>query len=265
MVTPFVDVAFTGLPGSVNTITVYRLVGGTPRLVRGGLRKYAVGGATVADYEAPFGIPLTYRAEMFDISGYSLGYTSNITTSLNVAETWIHNPLDPSTGVAVTMEGAAVSKLTRPTAVDVRYPIGRGLGTAVSGQRRALADVDLSFLTFTDADADRVEAMFGNPYDDFPLPPVVCVRTGVGKKMRLPQPLHVACDIDGLPLDGSQAGSTIQWAVTGQEVIPPAAGIIAPDYTLADLDAAYSTLADIDAAYLTLLDIDRAYGLAGYA
>jgi hypothetical protein len=263
--TPYLSLVFTDLAAGTNTITVFRIVQNRVLPVRAAISRSAVGGAAVVDYEAPFGVDIVYRAEMYDVDGFSLGFTKDFPARLDIADTWVHNPLDPAGGVKVLPEQSAAKTLTRPVASSVQYPIGRGIGVALSNQRRGLTDVDLSFITFTDADADKAQALFGNPYDEYSLPPVVCFRAGAGRKMRLPQPLFAVCDVVEVPFNTAQGGSSIVWQVTGQEVTPPAPSIVAAAYGLDDLDATYPTLADLNTAYLTLLDIDRDYGLSGAA
>src|SRR4051812_9904982 len=97
---PRVLVVFSTLASGTQTINVYRTAEGRRFLVRGGVNLFAVGGASVMDYECPFGVAATYQAEQFDISGISLGFTDTTAITLNVTQTWIHQPLSPSLAVS---------------------------------------------------------------------------------------------------------------------------------------------------------------------
>lgn len=263
---PHVELTIFTLDPATVTITVSRTVKSRTMPVRGQINVYAVGGRNVVDWEAPFGVPLTYRAEQFDADGNSLGFTSPFTTQLDVDVTWMHNVFNPAQGVTITPAADWASSLSRKIPADMYWPSGGGLATAVFGQRQGLIDAPIPFLTFTEEDADTVRDMFGDPYVSPSIAPVVCIRTAAGKNMRLPLPFYAAiADPVEVPLNTGQGGSLTRWECTGTEVNPPAPALIAALLSLADIDASYPTLAAIDAHYGTMFDIDRDYSLSGTA
>jgi hypothetical protein len=257
---------FTFDPATV-TITVYRTAAHRTMPVRGQVNVYAVGGRNVVDWEAPFGIPITYRAEQFDAEGNSLGFTAAFSTQLDVNDTWIQNVFDPIAAVQVTMSGTAAGTIRRPNQVDLYYPSGSGLPVAISGQRQGVTETDVSFLTFTETDADKVRGYFGDPYGSPSVPPVVCIRVGANQNMRLPRPFYaVIADPGEQPLDTASGGALTRWDCTATEVAPPAPVLVAAVLTYEDFDAVYpDTYESEDAAYSSYLEADRDYSIAGTA
>lgn len=264
---PHVEITIFALDPQTVTITVYRTVGRRTMPVRGQINVYAVGGRNVVDWEAPFGVPLTYHAQQFDIDGNPLGYTIPFATQLDVTETWVQNPFDPVHATPVTMAGGAAATLPRPTPTETYWAAGSGLSIAISGQRRGLVDVDVSFLTRTENEADRVRDMFGDPYDSPSTPPILVIRTGAGLNMRLPQPFYASIpEPIETPLDTSQGGSLTRWECSATEVRPPAPQLVAAVLTYEDFDVTYpDTYESEDAAYSTYLEADRDYSIAGSA
>jgi hypothetical protein len=263
---PHVELTIFALNPNTVTVTVSRTAGGRTMPVRGQIGVYAVGGRNVVDWEAPFGIPLSYRAEQFDVNGQSLGSTVPFEVQLDVTETWIHNVFQPAQGIAITPANGWAETLSRPVPTEKYWASGGGLATGIFGQRHGLTDTPLPFLTFTEDDADSIRDMFGDPYTSPSATPVVCIRTAAGKNMRLPKPFYVALD-DALevPLDTPSGGALTRWECTGTEVNPPAPALVASVLTYDDIDFSYATYGAMDAAYSSYLARDRDYSLAGAA
>jgi hypothetical protein len=259
---PHVELTLFDLTDDTVTVTLYRTVKTRTLPVPGQINVYAVGGRNVVDWDAPFNIPITYRAEQFDAVGNSLGFTRPFTTVLPYDGDFVHNVFDPANGVPVTMAGQAAAALKRPIPTDTYWASGSGVGVGISGQRRGLTDVDVSFLTFDLTTADKVQGMFGDPYVSPTVPPVLCIRTG--RNMRLPQPFYaLVTDPTEVPLDLGAGGELIRWECTATEVARPAPTLVAPVLTYEDIDDAYATYELMDAAYETYLERDRDYSLLG--
>lgn len=100
---PSVEIYFSSLgSGSPAFITVYRLADGETNIVRTANYVSATSAFTVIDYEAPFGVVISYYAEVFTASGVSLGKSPIATTTLNVDEIWVHDPLDLTNRLVIT-------------------------------------------------------------------------------------------------------------------------------------------------------------------
>lgn len=266
---PRVEVLFSAFAGTTAFVTVYRLADGREYKVRGAVMVPTAGSLTLIDSEVPLGTPATYRAEMFDASGLSLGFTGTADVTVNVNETWVHNPLDPSGGVQVVLSNRAARELSRPVDGEVFYPQGRRVGVVISGQRRGYRGVVLDCVTTNEADADRFADLVGT-YSTTTVP-VMCFRFAADLTIRLPRPFFVAVldPRERAPQENdwdSRYGSdSVEWGVVGDEVSPPAAGIIVPLLTRADINAAFATNAAIAAGNLTRLAVNRRYDLAGTA
>lgn len=261
---PRVEVLITDLPPTADTVTVYRLAAGREYQMRGGVAAEVVGALTRIDFEVPFGVPAQYRAEMFDSDGLSLGFTPTATIQVDVAETWVHNPLDPQGATTVNFLNTAAKSLKRPFDGDRVRPLGRSVAVVVTGQRRGLEDVVLDVYVDGLDQADKLQAMFGS-YGVRTVP-VICFRIGAADRIRLPRPLFAGIlTLDEQGLNYSVDSDLIVFGMTGDEVTPPTPALVVPLLTRADLNAFYPTRAALNAAYLTRLEVNRAYDLAGTA
>jgi hypothetical protein len=259
---PRVEVLFSSFTAGTASVTVYRMAGGREQEMRGAINAAVAGALTRIDIEIPFGVDVSYRAEQFDASGVSLGFTASGVTNMNVAETWIHNPLDPQGATTVSFHGQAVRSIVRRTEGEVVHPKGRRVGVLVSGQRRGIEGVDLTVTTDTIEQVDKLQAMFGSYTNN--LPPILCICVGSNDRIRLPRPFFAAVMApDERDVNYAMGiGTQIVTEMIGDEVAPPAPGILIPLLTNADINAFYATNADINTAENNLA-INRSYNLIG--
>lgn len=260
---PFVEVLIDDLIPEAATLTVYRLAGGREFQMRGAVRAPTAGAFTRIDFEIPFNILVTYRAELFDEAGNSLGFTDSASVTIICADTWMHNPLNPAGGVKVFFGEDGGWSITRPTPGVVSRPLGRRVGVVLSEPRHGVTGLGLVVRTSTDADADMVQAMVG----DNGMPPIVCIRLGsVDQRLRLPQPLFLsALSVAEIDMGHRWGGTELAHNINGDEVDPPVPGLFIPLLTRADINAFFATRASVNAGGLTRLDINRRYDLAGTA
>lgn len=262
---PRVDVFFEDFdPGTV-TVTVYRISGGRSFEVRGAVRAPTAGSLTRLDFEVPFNVPVSYRAEQFDADGVTLGFTeSSSLEGIAVRDAWMHNPLNPQGAVRVTMLDTAAKSLSRPVPGEVSYPRGRRVGVVLSEPRRGLAETVFDVFTETHADADRVQNLIGgvNPG----AVPVVCIRTGANNPTRIAMPLFLGVfDIAEEDVSVRFGGEEAIQRIKGPEVDPPLPGLFVPLLRRKDINAYYGSRADVNASALTRTAVNRQYELAGYA
>jgi hypothetical protein len=258
---PRVEVLFPQFAPGTATVTVYRLAENTESRLRAAVNAATAGGLSRIDFEVPFGIPVTYRAEMFDQAGTSLGFTDTASVQLDVEEAWVHHPLNPSGAVPVTMLQGAAASLSRPGQAEKFYPEQRRVAMVVSGGQRGLQGVDLRCLTRTDEDAAKFRAMI-----EANSVPVYCFRIPASMKMRIPRPLFAAVqNMQEIAINLHIGKSDIRWESTGDEADPPTPALIVPLLTRADLNAYYATRAALNADNLTRLAVNRRYDLAGTA
>lgn len=260
---PFVEVLIDELIPEAASLTVYRLAGGREFQMRGAVRAPTAGAFTRIDFEIPFNTLVTYRAELFDAAGVSLGFTDSASVTLVVADTWMHNPLNPEGGVKVFFGEDGGWSVTRPTPGVVSRPLGRRVGVVLSEPRHGVTGLGLVVRTSTDADADAVQAMVG----DNGMPPIVCIRLGsADQRLRLPQPLFLsALSVSEIDMGHRWGGTELAHGINGDEVDPPVPGLFIPLLTRADLNSVFASRGALNAAGLTRLDINRLYQYAGAA
>lgn len=260
---PFVEVFIDDLIPEAASVTVYRLAAGREFEMRGAVRAPTAGAFTRIDFEIPFNTLVTYRAELFDAAGESLGFTDSASTTLLCADTWMHNPLNPAGAVKVFFGEDQAWSVTRPTPGVVSRPLGRRVGVVLSEPRYGVVDLGLVVRTSTDADADGVQAMMG----DNGMPPIVCIRLGSqDQRLRVPQPLFLsALSVTEMDMDHRWGGTELAHDLRGDEVDPPIPGLFVPLLTRADLNAFYSSRSAMNAGGLMRLDLNRKYDLAGTA
>lgn len=262
---PRAEVLFSSFAAGTTAVDVYRLAAGREYQVRGAVKASVAGALSRVDFEIPFGVPVQYRAEMFNSSGLSLGITDSGTTTVDVADTWVHNPLDPQGAVRVMFRSNALRDITRPIEGETVWPDGRVVGVIIAGQRRGIQDAVLDVIVDSVDDADRLQAMLG-PYGSRTTP-VLCFRIGANDRVRIPKPFFAGI-LSLNEQDQNYAigtGEKIAFAMNGSEVAPPTPALVVPLLTRADLNAAFSTRAAFNAFFLTRLDANRAYQFAGTA
>lgn len=257
---PRVEVTFASVDAATVTATVFRSAVGRTFRVRGGVAVAAAGGFTLVDTEAPFGVPLTYRAEMFDVGGVSIGFTDTAVVVLDFDGTVIHQPLDTTRAVQVdpsvewggSVEWSAAGRSVRPMGRTVPVWIGDG---GVGGAER----VPLVFVTESAGQEDAFRSVVGGPDD--PQVQVACVRTST--PLGLPQPFFARADWRRLTEPDEAWGETIvRWGGTALEVSPPAEMVFTALLKYSDLEGAFSTYSALEAAYLTYLAMESDFSLA---
>lgn len=260
---PRVEVFFASFVAGTASVTVYRLAGGQERQMRGAVKAPTGGTLTRIDFEVPFNIPVTYRAEQFDAAGVSLGFTPSGSITVVSAHSWMHNPLNPEGAAQIQLGGDSASRIERPTPGVVSRPRGRRVGVVLSEPRQGVTGLQLDVRTSTGADADAVQSMFG----DAGRPPVVCIRLGSDYGvMRVPQPLFLSTlSVAEIDITWQWGGGELSHQVEGDEVAPPIPGLFVPLLTRADLNAVFASRAALNAAGLTRSDINRLYQYAGAA
>lgn len=260
---PRVEVFFPSFDAGTASVTVYRLADGQERAMRGAVRAPTGGTLTRIDFEVPFNMSVTYRAEQFNAAGVSLGFTPSAAVSVASSVSWMHNPLHPAGSAAVFFGDDDDWSLSRPTPGQVVRPLGRRVGVVVSEPRQGYVGLKLVVRTSSGADADRIQAMSG----DNGLPPVLCVRLGsADQSLRIPQPLFVsALDVPEVDMTTRWGGTELAHVVSGDEVDPPIPGLFVPLLRAKDINVSFATAAAVNASALRASDVNRRYDLAGAA
>ncbi|WIA99750.1 hypothetical protein [Curtobacterium sp. MCBA15_012] len=255
---PRVQVQFGQLAAGTVLVTVYRTASGRTMKVRGGVNLYAVGGASVLDAEVPFGVPVTYQAEQFDGDGQSLGFTLSSVITVDEQHSWVSQPLSQASAIRVRVRTVSTHSLVRPSPGEIVFTEGATVGRVISGQRTGLQGATI-VLSVSEDKADAFDALWGGYSQDFPA--VVCLRTPPA--VPLPRVLFFGCLAPERQSSG--ANRAIRYSLQGDEVAPPAPGLVIPALRRSDIDAAYPSRDARAAAYRTRLARDTDYDLAGLA
>lgn len=261
---PQVEVFFPAFEVGTVRVTVTRTVGDRSAEVRGAVRVGTAGSLSRIDRELAFGVPMSYRAEMFDADGDSLGFTDIASVTVFERRSFMFNPLFPDGAVAVEFAPSAADSIERPTPHEVSYPMGRRVGVILSQPRLGVVGVRLDVVTASLADADRVSALVGGYTGS--VPPVVCVLLGDDVRMRLPRPFYAGIrSLVEQQVSYRFGGEEINHLITADEVSPPVPSLFIPLLTNADIDVSFETNADIDAGNTSNGELNRRYDLAGAA
>lgn len=159
---PNVLLDLIGLSGT--RLSVWRSAAGRRVPVRGFKRREVVGDSyTLVDYEAPFGIPISYDIECRNDAGVLLDTIAlPVSVSLDVTVPWIQDALSPSVSMAVTLGGDSLTNrsLRRDGGLvpvnGATEPIGQG------GVRRVGAGIPLSFRCSGEAEEDAIVAVLNS-------------------------------------------------------------------------------------------------------
>lgn len=261
---PRVEYKFAEVLDGTAQATVFRITGKSVKRVRGAISVAAAGGFSGIDTEAPFNVPLTYRAEMFNAKGVSLGFTDSRNVVVRFDGTVIHQPLDPTRAALVDLRPKFAEEMTRPFQGDVVYPLGSSLGVYIGSGRQGVTGIDLTVVTDSLKQADAFASVWGDQTEERAQLPVVCIRTQ--PRWRLPMPLFAAVlDPTEARFDTEFGGETIDWPMRGTEVRPPLEALARALLTYADFEATFTTYEAFENAYLTYFDAESDFDLAGTA
>lgn len=260
-VAPRVEVLARAFNSGADTVVFYRADPTRTWTVRGGVSRSTAGGVALVDWEAPFGVPITYRAEMFDASGASLGFTDSASIILDINEVWIQHVLEPSIALRYNLTNEALQELKHEQSGSFLSIQGAPVATWVGSRRTGLTGVDLSGWTDTFEDAGILASMLGT-YEQ-PRVPIVVVRAP--PVYQLPPTFIAVIELARVPFDTHVGGEMNKWSMTASETNPPAVGLVEATLTWDDLAAAYGSWDEVAAAYSSWLDASRDYSLAGLA
>lgn len=243
---PRVQIDIDDLPEDAY-VTVLRLWESSEGTVRGALMAFAGGGFTVTDFEAPIGVPITYRAAIY-VDGVFVEYTNSATTQLegDPSTAWVSDPLAPERAVLVELRSDFAEVLTRSRPVT-KHRVGFRT-IALSGPMGLLENVKLSSQVKSLDDADRYQRVLDAD--------IVLVRAP--KRLRLPVLLYVSIEkVDEIAQDVQYGGDWVVWEISADEVTPSPLNITVPVVTYGSYTAAFPTYGDFYAAYSTYLDALR--------
>lgn len=193
---PSVDIAVSGLPVGTASLSVLRVVSAdilSAASVRGASSALVGTTADVTDWDAPTGVPVTYRVTALSGDGTvleSAEATSDVIPDPGGSLGWLSDPLDVDSPLTVTMMMGTDAQRNYDMPVSLSYPVGDGLGRAVYGTRRqptyqlVLRVEGLTAASTLRELLTRNASMLWRPPSHLGLPPVIY---GVAQPQELPQ------------------------------------------------------------------------------
>lgn len=259
---PWVEVFFDpdDLDPDCAALRIYRQSEDRTWLVRGGVD--IAPGVAALDFECPFNVTASYRAEQFTVGGGSLGFTAAASIVLEAEGTWVHNPLVPTGGILVELDSESAPEISRPNPRELITTEGSGIPRRIGIRRRGVESVPVVINVDGLENIAAWEAILGT-YDQQQIA-VVCIRTS--DPVMWPGTFFAESE-DWVKRDKTirYGGDWVQVRAACTEVLPPHPGLVMPLLTYDDLDVAYATYTARDAAYATYTEQDRDYSLAGLA
>ena len=245
---PRVAVAFTDLDAAATLITVYRIADGEQTAVRGAQNAAATAGAfVIVDYEAPFGVELTYQAQLSDGTQTSpLGPTASAT--LDVDDIALTDPLDPASTVRLSFTSDALTSITQTDDTELITMMGRSRPIVQSFGLGSITQMPINVMTETVQDAIALRELL----DASPL----LLRTPGKDDLFADLPRGLYCRITasrGWPGWVLQRGAR-KWTLTADEVQPQSMAVIAAVISWQTYMDAFPTWQDAMNVYTTWED-----------
>lgn len=262
---PRVEVYFdpADLDPDTHQIRMYRFSENRTWLVRGGVD--VTPGSAALDYEVPFYTTATYRAEMFAIDGTSIGFTDTSSTTVEVDDVWVHNPLVPTRAVllsSIALLRGTAAKNVRPQPHDNVYVEGARVARRIGTSRRGVEDMPFGLAVESVADMDALQWMLGDYVTQ--QVGVLCIRTP--PPVRIPRTFFASVDEpDEKSINVQWGGGRSNFLFTATEAEPPFPGITTPALSYSDMSEAFATYTALSAAIATYTESARSYQYAGLA
>jgi hypothetical protein len=226
------------LAENIATASIYRVYGTTHTAVRAASIVAATGTDALlrVDAEQPFGVAVSYAADLTDVNGDTWTVTSGSVTSTVTAD--VISDAIQALGANVKIETPLDRKRDRDATtfqVGGRY--------VVVGRRRSPAQATITVRTESDADGDNLQTVLDNATDG-----IVMIRKQTVLD-RLDGHYAIVSDTESPTwYDGYR-----WWTLEAVEVEGWADSLEAAGFTLQDIANNYTQLQDISAANATLL------------
>jgi hypothetical protein len=259
---PYVEVFVEDYPAGTSTLRVERISERRTWTVRGGVSVAA--GVAVLDFEVPFCVPVTYRAECFDAAGVSLGFTDPSSVTVWEDRVIAHQPLVPQLWSNVVLAEGTFETVERPSVGEMVWVDGADVGRVIGSGRRGVTETPMRLEAARLSDAADFQEMLGT-YAVRQLP-VLCIRTPPNVPVEVPRTFFTHIPrVSSRDFNVRWGGTVTHLEFNATEVEPPYPGLVEPLLTYDDIDAAYGSYELADAAYPSYTDRDRDYKLASSA
>lgn len=246
---PLVTLTISGVTGA--RITVSRQWFGQRAPVRGGQLALVLGSVMIAqDWEAPFGIPVTYTVECYSGAGVLLESWLSGPITIPVTVPWISDPIAPRSACAVSLDGDSMRSMEYGRDGKVVGILGSSQPIAVVGTRNEASGFSLGFQVDTDNERETVLSILKSADP-------VLVRLPPAWVLLPPLAYVTADSVTEEDVTRFAGGTKSTLWIDGTLVSPQTANVIVPPRTYADLAAEASTYADMSALYPTYADAQK--------
>jgi len=241
---PRVGITITALGATESVVSVWRVADGERNPVRGARRAVMNDAAYVIDYDAPLGRPITYEIEV--ISGPSgVGIFSSAPVTVTSDSSWIMDPLDPQSAVAIrrslTAAGEPVFQVEAMSSFEYQAKssmfeiMGSDRPMALLGQRAAATGINLSLMTDMAEQNNRVRDLFKQSSQL-----LVRVPPSVTDAIEGACFVAVATVVEGSTKAHTGRALT-RWTVQGDTVAAPTIQVLTATFTYGDVEILFST------------------------
>lgn len=247
---PRVDILLpsAALAAGTTAVTVYQLSSDGQVIVRNAESMFASGGAFVTDYEVPLGVPVQYRAEQFNSSGVSLGFTDPTTVTVELDDdslVVVQDPLAPEDAVLVEAKDDFAGVFSAERTLQL-HRIGNDT-IALMGAMGLEQNIPLNVQTKTLEDAvtfqrilKRTQLLFRSMPAGLPL---------------IPRCLHVVVPLAAvMPVNVHWGGEWVQNPLVGHRVTRSTLTIVVPVVDYARYNAFFASYTAFNAAYSSYLN-----------
>lgn len=221
--------------------SIYRVQGTTRTAVRAASAVDVTGQTALlrVDAEQPFGVAVSYTADLTDVNGSVWTVSTSGTITSTVTSDVISDAVR-GLGASVTIQSWPEKKRTRDSTV---FNVG---GRIVSvGRPRSAATATVTVRTATTADGDALQAVLDGATEGVILIRKMTTMAGVDNHLAVLSDSEDRTWYDGLRW----------WALEAVETEPWPDALEAAGFTLQDIANNYSTLKDLSDAFATLLAI----------
>lgn len=242
------------IPPGAATFTLWRITPNSRTIVRGADKALAAS-SIVVDYEVPFGTPVSYQVQTFDVMDVpaEIGPSSPPVTLSEVLDVWLSDPLDPTTAVALSVRGGPLPALIQPSWETLTYEssstvtpiVGSRLSVGAAAVRRAFT-ADYVILARNPTDATALRNLFDHAFPLLMRPPAQFRFVG--------DPLYLA---PGDIAERTSPTGVSVFTFSASIVRPPASSIIVFPRVWDDVPPEAATWDDLATMYATWNGVAR--------
>lgn len=239
---PHVEVTVDQVPAGAETVSVVRGQERRTFDTRGLVDRSVYSDLWVRDFEAPYGAAAVYTATAYDRAGQPIESASSSEVrlrSVKASVVTMHDPVRPEQSMTVVLGKDAANGGTRALGGDVMSASAASVPIAVNTVRGGWTSLTLDLVTYQEAEAEKLDALFGG-YDIDGSSGVICFRLAENTPSLYPRTFFgrvTAPEPRWWPGGDGNGNRRADWRVTAIEVQPPSPALVEPIVSWADWQA----------------------------